>query len=1008
MVDGGRNAAKGFLYQYIRTLEALLEVAELGSVGAVHVEGRRPAAGEPRAESIDYELTDHAGCTLVAVQVKGRGPGGRLGSTDIFRTLSGLVRDREAPKYQVITNATLGDSAVALVTALREGADLGNLRRSIDKVLSSAGASRARSLLQDLSDRELELLRRAEVTVDRREDAEVHADLRTRLRLYRNDHRAGLGDESAGFMAGYLINEIFQRAADENRAEFTMAEFRSKLLVDGTTLRSAVRRRDWGVVVGAVPGWPDIHRGKDIERIADALPFKGEGVGVARCTLVGLSGIGKSSLAAAYVMDRADLYDAIYWVDAESDVTILFSFARVLAHLTGMREVLTDNPELLRARVHDALAQSAGRWLMVLDNCVPLRSVEPWIPRAGDGHVIVTSTDSAAPSQAGTKISIGPMAESEAVALVMRRLHVREDHSSRDHALITELADAMERWPLALELATAYIDAGGIGVGGIPQYLRTLRVRSLRNTHAVPQGYPRTLVEAIYLCLERVENQSRRPDDPAGVAATALWCAAYLSSRRIPAHLLVTAVLMDPETAGGFQDINPVYMNAVVCSTPEVVSILRSESLVNLEEPLPAEGLTDPGVPDAVISVNSVLQEILRDQTDADPGVPEHILGRLAYHIALWLGAAHRGSDYLRTLAFAGHAASVDEHATRLGADSDYIAFMRGNLAGVLRRQGDHVKATALLRAEIAQLDGRASDHCEDLCCQARIELAFMLAEEEPPAFAEVLDLLGNAYSILQVRAAVAPAWVTRAVVSVKAVLSGIIPAQWGLDGPLARDLAQLEAVVADLLTHLPTDTRTTAAQLLEQAEITFRSRDAKATIELCRRVLGQITSEEIANAEYNQFRHEAQRLIIEALIDSGEFATARQELPVFLAMTEPAELYVDVREQLVHNAGRALALKWLTSDKPTVTMTELLRLITASDVLEPIEAAFPGHTAARIQLLQAVNAIANSDEESASAHLEVALMDLTPSFGESIRDAGWTILANLTAAALVAAREGA
>jgi hypothetical protein len=189
MVDGGRNAAKGFLYQYIRTLEALLEVAELGSVGAVHVEGRRPAGGEPRAESIDYELTDHAGCTLEAVQVKGRGPGGRLGSTDIFRTLSGLVRDREAPKYQVITNATLGDSAVALVTALREGADLGNLRRSIDKVLSSAGASRARSLLQDLSDRELELLRRAEVTVDRREDAEVHADLRTRLRLYRNDHR---------------------------------------------------------------------------------------------------------------------------------------------------------------------------------------------------------------------------------------------------------------------------------------------------------------------------------------------------------------------------------------------------------------------------------------------------------------------------------------------------------------------------------------------------------------------------------------------------------------------------------------------------------------------------------------------------------------------------------------------------------------------------------------------------------------------------------------------------
>lgn len=262
MVDGGRNAAEGFLYQYIRTLEALLDAAELGSVGAVHVEGRRPVTEEARAESIDYELTDHAGSTLVAVQVKGHRPGGTMGPTDIFRALIGLVHDRDAPKYQVITNATLGGSAVALVAALREGADLGTLRRGIDKVLSSAGASRARSLLQDLPDPKLERLRRAEVIVDRREDAEVHADLRARLRRHRNDHRAGLGNESAGLMAGYLISEIFQSAADENRAEFTIAEFRTKLLVDGATLRSAVWRRDWGVVVGAVPGWPDIFWGR--------------------------------------------------------------------------------------------------------------------------------------------------------------------------------------------------------------------------------------------------------------------------------------------------------------------------------------------------------------------------------------------------------------------------------------------------------------------------------------------------------------------------------------------------------------------------------------------------------------------------------------------------------------------------------------------------------------------------------------------------------------------------
>lgn len=102
MVDGGRNAAEGFLYQYIRTLEALLDAAELGSVGAVHVEGRRPVTEEARAESIDYELTDHAGSTLVAVQVKGHRPGGTMGPTDIFRALIGLVHDRDAPNTRLL------------------------------------------------------------------------------------------------------------------------------------------------------------------------------------------------------------------------------------------------------------------------------------------------------------------------------------------------------------------------------------------------------------------------------------------------------------------------------------------------------------------------------------------------------------------------------------------------------------------------------------------------------------------------------------------------------------------------------------------------------------------------------------------------------------------------------------------------------------------------------------------------------------------------------------------
>jgi len=61
MLDGGRSAASGFLYQYVRTIEALLDVADLESVAALYVEGRPASASELVAESVDYELVDHGG-----------------------------------------------------------------------------------------------------------------------------------------------------------------------------------------------------------------------------------------------------------------------------------------------------------------------------------------------------------------------------------------------------------------------------------------------------------------------------------------------------------------------------------------------------------------------------------------------------------------------------------------------------------------------------------------------------------------------------------------------------------------------------------------------------------------------------------------------------------------------------------------------------------------------------------------------------------------------------------
>jgi GNAT superfamily N-acetyltransferase len=77
-----------------------------------------------------------------------------------------------------------------------------------------------------------------------------------------------------------------------------------------------------------------------------------------------------------------------------------------------------------------------------------------------------------------------------------------------------------------------------------------------------------------------------------------------------------------------------------------------------------------------------------------------------------------------------------------------------------------------------------------------------------------------------------------------------------------------------------------------------------------------------------------------------------------------------------------------------------------APELTEPIEAVFPGHTAARIRLLRSVSALAGHDETSALGHLEIALPELQSDGGQSIRSTGWLLVARLMQKALAEHRK--
>jgi hypothetical protein len=235
------------------------------------------------------------------------------------------------------------------------------------------------------------------------------------------------------------------------------------------------------------------------------------------------------------------------WIDATGVGQIEASFVAV-AEWFQAQGVIAQSRGSTRGQVFDALVKTANPWLMVFDNCADLRLVRDWIPRRGHGHTIVTTTDQTIIG--GPKIvhiAVDGMTEPEATGLLAQRLCPEQDPTEGQRQTLNRLANRLHRWPLALELAAAYLSNCLGGLDGAAEYER-LVMRSLDDEESKPLGYPRTLVNAITLAWRRAVGRSSPADQ---LAVSVLRCAAFVASREIPLHLLLACGTLPREALAG-------------------------------------------------------------------------------------------------------------------------------------------------------------------------------------------------------------------------------------------------------------------------------------------------------------------------------------------------------------------------------------------------------------------------------------------------------------------------
>jgi tetratricopeptide (TPR) repeat protein len=380
--------------------------------------------------------------------------------------------------------------------------------------------------------------------------------------------------------------------------------------------------------------------------------------------IFGTGGVGKTQLAVEYAWRHRADYDVVWWVGAATTASLHGDYA-ALAPKAGLGQ--DPDQDIMVAGVR-AWLEDNPRWLMIFDNAEDPAAIIPLLPRAGDGHVLVTSQQEDDLGMRADLIPLNVLGAEEATQFLL----ARTGHS--DLAAAGQLADALGRLPLALEQAGAFI--AQTKVITLARYLELFNQQSLKllDRGRPPGSYRHTVDTTWDLSLQRL-----RQETPA--AAALLTLLAFLAPDDLPWQLLTSHAGQLPETlaAAAGDEV----------ALAEAIGALRRYSLVKVA----GDGL----------STHRLLQAVIRE--DLDPGAQQQWP---AAAIALLQASFPQESGDVRTWPecqrLLPHVLTAASHAEQLGVHAAFEAtsWLLDRAAGYLRGRAQLTQAKDLFHRALA------------------------------------------------------------------------------------------------------------------------------------------------------------------------------------------------------------------------------------------------------------------------------------------------------------------
>ena len=240
----------------------------------------------------------------------------------------------------------------------------------------------------------------------------------------------------------------------------------------------------------------------------------------------GLGGVGKSTLALHYADRLRDRYSLVWWMAAETPESILAGLAGIAARLCP-QWALTVGLDERAAWAITWLGWHPG-WLLVFDNVEDPAHLHPYLGTLGGGHHLVTSRRATGWHVTAPTMPLGLLPLDQATALLLTIAFPDTDPSDVQQQAARRLAEELDRLPLALEQAGAYVHRTG---RDLDTYRRSLhRMRVLDNPRDVHDP-ERTIARIWDHTLTAIAN--REP-----LAVTLLHTMAWHAPDNIPRDLL--------------------------------------------------------------------------------------------------------------------------------------------------------------------------------------------------------------------------------------------------------------------------------------------------------------------------------------------------------------------------------------------------------------------------------------------------------------------------------------